>query len=1059
MPTPSLTLWIDSNSSRLVSGWQASATASSLVFNQGDNVGIELHRVNAINGNFMSEVLFPETGNITLAIGNIESAPTSGTYTLKYGTEETSTLNYNATASDIQTAINDLAGITSEGGVTVSPVGNSFRVKWVNATAPAHALSVGSKDLFPTSSIAIETIRAGSLTVNQLTNIHIKQSPVALCSTWVNQDPSTATITQIHTPQFVGDVKVWRLVINPQPKSGTFLLSYQYGSSSFRTQPLDINSSPAVIQTALAGLNGNLESFSVTQSGSYSWDISTDSSSVLNFNVTSAGIVSFNSKYGILNLNTIEIADLLAGSSSVSATVEVQLESEGTTTTLFQGTCTIINDLIDNDGVTIVNRGDVMPVESVVRYDTAQSLNNSQKTQARTNISAIGSSDLVPFTNKDNELETRLIVAENNLISTDQKNALNGSSSPSGSNVFITTSALTSALTAKANISHTHAISDVTSLQYNLDLLQSNINAINNVSLSANNLFTGTQRFNNKVGINTAPDNSIGLALDATGVIFSDGSIQTTAALPSTGGTITGDVTLSASGNTINIKPSLNSLSITSGTSSASFSLSGLTFSNGSTQTTAGLPMLGGGNVVGTVSVSNEVYNPDNLDHFRSVTIYSEGISCGGDTAPFFIDGSNGLRFADDNTLTRYTSSGITFSDNTTQTTAAFQFNGGSIENPITFGDGSVLSTAYPTIVVDSIPIVILNGTAFGGIYGYPDDGGTANITSQRLSDGTQKLVWSVTQLGNTYTGVEFTSSLKTWFQTSSSYDNLSWDNVNKVVSISNFKNIVNINQGNIIFSDGTIQNTAWTSSLLTPYAQLSGATFTGVVNLNGNSYATTQSSSDSSTKLATTAFVKNQGYSVLSGGNSFSGTNTFTGKVNANLASTTVAPLNITTGVSPSAPVNGDVWIGTTNLAYRDSTGVTRTTVSANTGNNFTQNQTITVTSAGSPSLNVIQNGNGGGLIVTNVGTGYSFKVEDAASPDATPFVIDASGRTGIGIAPDATAALNVDSTGIKFNSSTAQTVPFLPPPSDGNYYVYRNGAWTMATIYVSGGRNYLTI
>lgn len=39
--------------------------------------------------------------------------------------------------------------------------------------------------------------------------------------------------------------------------------------------------------------------------------------------------------------------------------------------------------------------------------------------------------------------------------------------------------------------------------------------------------------------------------------------------------------------------------------------------------------------------------------------------------------------------------------------------------------------------------------------------------------------------------------------------------------------------------------------------------------------------------------------------------------------------------------------------------------------------------------------------LRVTQTGTGDALRVEDDANPDATPFVIDASGRVGIGIAP----------------------------------------------------------
>lgn len=52
--------------------------------------------------------------------------------------------------------------------------------------------------------------------------------------------------------------------------------------------------------------------------------------------------------------------------------------------------------------------------------------------------------------------------------------------------------------------------------------------------------------------------------------------------------------------------------------------------------------------------------------------------------------------------------------------------------------------------------------------------------------------------------------------------------------------------------------------------------------------------------------------------------------------------------------------------------------------------------------------------LSVTNTGTGASFAVEDSASPDATPFVVDASGNVGIGIAaPSATLDVVSGTTG----------------------------------------------
>ncbi len=70
--------------------------------------------------------------------------------------------------------------------------------------------------------------------------------------------------------------------------------------------------------------------------------------------------------------------------------------------------------------------------------------------------------------------------------------------------------------------------------------------------------------------------------------------------------------------------------------------------------------------------------------------------------------------------------------------------------------------------------------------------------------------------------------------------------------------------------------------------------------------------------------------------------------------------------------------------------------------------------------------------LSVTNSGTGPSFIVEDAASPDASPFIIDASGNVGIGTTTSV-AKLSVQGTGTGLNqtfavfNSTAATSTFV--------------------------------
>jgi len=176
------------------------------------------------------------------------------------------------------------------------------------------------------------------------------------------------------------------------------------------------------------------------------------------------------------------------------------------------------------------------------------------------------------------------------------------------------------------------------------------------------------------------------------------------------------------------------------------------------------------------------------------------------------------------------------------------------------------------------------------------------------------------------------------------------------------------INSSGIKFGDGTIQNTASISPNLSGYAQLSGATFTGQV-------------------------IGNR--------------------------STTAAGFNIKTGVIPDSTVAGDLWIGSTGIRYADSNNINRLVADTNRSNTFTTNQYFQATDTNNSVVNVTANGNGGGLKITNLGTGESLRVEDETSPDATPFVISNSGRVGIGVAPDATVALTVDSTGIKVNGA----------------------------------------
>ena len=102
--------------------------------------------------------------------------------------------------------------------------------------------------------------------------------------------------------------------------------------------------------------------------------------------------------------------------------------------------------------------------------------------------------------------------------------------------------------------------------------------------------------------------------------------------------------------------------------------------------------------------------------------------------------------------------------------------------------------------------------------------------------------------------------------------------------------------------------------------------------------------------------------------------------------------------------------------------------------------------------------------LTITNVGTGNSFVVEDLASPDASPFVIDSAGRVIVGntaattTLSGVTPAIQLSGTGIdssaigSFNYSAGVNGPFITTAKS------RGGAIGTETI-VQSGDNLLTL
>ena len=517
MPSPALTLWIDASRSILVSDWQSTIDAPTTNLRQGDNIGIELHWVKRASStaSIMDEVQWPATGNITVAVGLLDAVPTSGTFALSYDGDTTDDIVADATAQQVQDAVNALPSIITDGGVTVAKIGTTYRLTWNTVGVPSATLTVGANDLNPTSTASIGTARAGSPTAKQVYQLHIKQAPVAVQTEWVDQDAPEITVVETHAPAYSGDYRVWRLKIAPNPKGGSFRLGGMVDGDVVWTQPITATNLTATKLATVTNIN-------VTQISAFEFELSQvqvtggNDTNITTFLADGTGLIGFSSKYGVLSLNTLEVEMLLNGAKSATAYFEAEVELDGARQTILQTTCVITNDLIDTDAYELVEWGQVMPVDSVVRFDTSQSLTTPQKTQARTNIGAIDSSALTSYGAKDVELEGRIITLENDSFTTNQKAAITGASSPSSTNLFVVASQITgfastshthaiSAVTGlqtaldtltsgKANTSHTHAQSDITSLVSDLSTITSNIAGKASITHTHTTLLTVTQK-------------------------------------------------------------------------------------------------------------------------------------------------------------------------------------------------------------------------------------------------------------------------------------------------------------------------------------------------------------------------------------------------------------------------------------------------------------------------------------------------------------------------------------------------------------------------------------
>lgn len=350
MAIGSINLYIDADRGRLVQAFDSTLDASLPRFVFGDKIPVAARVLiadsSASGRPYREADLNGKT--IRVGIGAPGSKPVSGTFTLLFDGEETDPIDYNASAEEIQTALNALDSISGDGSVVVTgSAATSFRVQFESLGATP-LLEANTGGLYPLSSAFVGNVREGDEETKAIQIIRLESQPVAYAE--LSDDlPSAAGLVTVVREGATGLSEIQSIELSPQPYDGTFSIEIADG----QTDAISYNATAAELQSALELIEG-IGVGNVTVTGSFPrWTITlaAELGSVGAATVDAAGLIVPTGKAGELSTNTAGVIELLSGAASVAARFEVEIYDFGESAayTAVQTDCTILEDVISNE--------------------------------------------------------------------------------------------------------------------------------------------------------------------------------------------------------------------------------------------------------------------------------------------------------------------------------------------------------------------------------------------------------------------------------------------------------------------------------------------------------------------------------------------------------------------------------------------------------------------------------------------------------------------------------------------------------------------------------------
>ena len=221
-------VWQIDLSDETCKGLLASADTESLAQNPAfirrDGRGRSLRFLTPIGAGF-DDAGIDAASLVEVAIGTPDSPPTSGAFTLTFGADTTSSLAYNITGANLQTALNALASITAAGGVTVTQDSGLYIVAF-NSVGARSLITFNKGTLAPAvlDTNNVLEVQTGDATTQEIQIVILKKGYLAYSSDFAPDANGSIAASDIQTGT-TSLPQITRITITGNVKGGSWLLN------------------------------------------------------------------------------------------------------------------------------------------------------------------------------------------------------------------------------------------------------------------------------------------------------------------------------------------------------------------------------------------------------------------------------------------------------------------------------------------------------------------------------------------------------------------------------------------------------------------------------------------------------------------------------------------------------------------------------------------------------------------------------------------------------------------------------------------------------------------